>query len=153
MERLKKRRDYLAAARGAKTVRKAFILQSRRHNNGRDGTGGDTDPARFGFTVTRRTARSAVDRNRIRRRLKAAARLAAPVAAPGHDFVLIGRRAALSVPFGNLVTDLENAIAEKRAAETNGKARSGGDSDMDNCEGARGRGGQNEARSAARKQT
>lgn len=153
MERLKKRRDYLAAARGAKAVRKAFILQSRRRNDGRDSTGGDAGPARFGFTVTRRTARNAVDRNRIRRRLRQAARLAAPAAAPGHDFVLIGRRAALSVPFDDLVADLENAMMETEAVETNEEARSGGDNDMDNGEGAQGHGGQNEARGAARKQT
>ncbi len=144
MERLKKRRDYLAAARGAKAVRKAFILQSRR----RDDAGEDAGPARFGFTVTRKTARNAVDRNRIRRRLRQAARLAAPAAAPGHDLVLIGRRAALSVPFEDLVADLENAIVKTRE-----NARSGGDSDMDNGEGAHGRGGQNGARGAARRQT
>jgi len=112
MERLKKRRDYLAAARGAKAVRKAFILQTRRRNDGHEGAGADAGPARLGFTVTRRTARNAVDRNRIRRRLKAAAFLAAPATAPGHDFVLIGRRAALSVPFHDLVSDLEKAIRD-----------------------------------------
>ena len=137
MEHLKKRRDYLAVARGAKAVRKAFILQSRK----RDDTGGDTGPARFGFTVTRRTARNAVDRNRIRRRLKAAARLTAPAA--GHDLVLIGRRAALSVPFGDLVADLETAIVETCGAETGGDAKSGGRV-MDNADDARG---------AARRQT
>jgi ribonuclease P protein component len=130
MEHLKKRRDYLAAARGAKAVRKAFILQSRRRDDG----GEDTGPAR-----------NAVDRNRIRRRLKAAALLTAPAA--GRDIVLIGRRAALSVPFGDLVADLETAILE-----TSGDARSGGRV-MDNVEGAHERGGPSGARSAARRQT
>ena len=140
MERLKKRRDYFAAARGAKAVRKAFILQSRR----RDDMGEDTGPARFGFTVTRRTARNAVDRNRIRRRLRQAAQLAAPLAAAGHDLVLIGRRVALSVPFGDLVADLEGAIMETRGVATSGNARSGGGRVMDSAERARG---------AARRQT
>ena len=142
MERLKKRRDYLAAARGSKAVRKAFILQSRRRND----EGEDTGPARFGFTVTRRTARNAVDRNRIRRRLKAAARLTAPAA--GYDLVLIGRRAALSVPFGDLVADLETALLE-----TSGDARSGGERVMDNTDGAHQRGGQSGAHGAARRQS
>ena len=142
MERLKKRRDYLAAARGAKAVRKAFILQSRRRQDGRD----ETAPARFGFTVTRRTARNAVDRNRIRRRLRQAAQLTTPAA--GHDFVLIGRRAALSVPFGDMAADLETAIAETSGvdaggAETGGDARPGGRV-INNPDGARG---------AARRQT
>jgi ribonuclease P protein component len=141
MERLKKRRDYLAAARGSKAVRKAFILQARH----RDDTGEDKGPARFGFTVTRRTARNAVDRNRIRRRLKAAAQLTAPAA--GYDLVLIGRRAALSVPFGDLVAELETAIME-----TSGDARPGGRV-MDSTGGAHHRGGQSGARGAARRQT
>ena len=146
MERLKKRRDYLAAARGSKAVRKAFILQSRRRNDECE----DTGPARFGFTVTRRTARNAVDRNRIRRRLKAAAQLTEPAA--GHDFVLIGRRAALSVPFGDLVADLETAIVETGRVETGGDARSGGRV-MNNPDGVHERGGQSGARDAARRQT
>ena len=150
MERLKKRRDYLAAARGLKVVRKAFILQSRR----REDTGEDTGPARFGFTVTRRTARNAVDRNRIRRRLKAAALLTAPAA--GRDLVLIGRRTALSVPFGDLVADLETAIVETGKVETagvkTGDARPGGRV-MDNPDDAHKRGGQSGARGAARRQT
>jgi ribonuclease P protein component len=159
MERLKKRRDFLAAARGAKAVRKAFILQSRRRddrgNDGREGPGGDPDPARFGFTVTRRTARNAVDRNRIRRRLRQAARLTAPAA--GHDLVLIGRRAALSVPFGDLVADLENAIMEitgmaAGGVETGGDARPGGRA-MDNADDAPERGRQSGARRAARRKT
>ena len=138
MERLKKRRDYLAAARGAKAVRKAFILQSRRRDDRGDNTGEDTGPARFGFTVTRKTARNAVDRNRIRRRLRQAAQLAAPLAAAGHDLVLIGRRVALSVPFGDLVADLEGAIMETRGVATSENARSGGGRVMDNAKRARG---------------
>ncbi len=139
MERLKKRRDYLAAAGGSRAVRKAFILQSRRRE--------DTGPARFGFTVTRRTARNAVDRNRIRRRLRQAARLAGQ-AATGHDLVLIGRRAALSVPFGDLVADLETAIEETSAC-----ARSGDKRGKDNTAGVRKRGRQSGARGVARRQT
>ncbi|HSG94547.1 MAG TPA: ribonuclease P protein component, partial [Afifellaceae bacterium] len=151
MERLKKRRDYLAAARGSKAVRKAFILQARQRGD----TGEDKGPARFGFTVTRRTARNAVDRNRIRRRLKAAAQLTRPAA--GHDLVLIGRRAALSVPFGDLVSDLETAIAETAGTDTSG-AKTGGNAQtggrvMENTDGADGRGRQSGARGAARRQT
>lgn len=136
MERLKKRRDYLAAARGTKAVRKAFILQSRRRDDGGDEKDEDTGPARFGFTVTRRTARNAVDRNRIRRRLKAAAKLTAPTA--GHDFVLIGRRPALSIPFGDLVADIETAIEETAGMDRGEDARSGGrvKNDPDGARGA-----------------
>ncbi len=142
MERLKKRREYLAAARGAKAVRKAFVLQSRRRNDTDENMG----PARFGFTVTRRTARNAADRNRIRRRLKEAAQLTAPAA--GYDYVLIGRRAALSVPFGDLVADLETAILE-----ASGNTRSGGDRGMKDTNDLHERSRQAAAGSAVRRQT
>jgi ribonuclease P protein component len=98
--RLKKRRDFLAAAQGPKAARRAFVLEARAR--------GDENPPRFGFTVTKRVAKKAVERNRIRRRLKEAVRLDAEGAKAGHDYVLVGRRKALSEPF----TDLKAALAE-----------------------------------------
>lgn len=103
VERLKKRREFLAAAGGRKTARPGFVLQARRR--------GDDDPARFGFTVSKRTAKSAVERNRIRRRLREAVRLVAESGAKaGHDYVVIGRPQALSEPFGKLKADLTGAL-------------------------------------------
>ncbi|MCP4386423.1 MAG: ribonuclease P protein component [Hyphomicrobiales bacterium] len=104
MERLRRRREFRAVARGRRTASRGFVLQAlRSHENG--------GPARFGFTVTRKTG-NAVMRNRIRRRLKEAVRLSAETTAePGTDYVLIGRRAALSLPFGRLVDDLKLGMA------------------------------------------
>jgi ribonuclease P protein component len=109
VERLKTRRDFLAAAKGQKAARRAFVLEARNR--------GDEGPARFGFTVTKRVAKSAVERNRIRRRLKEATRRVAPEDARcGHDYVLVGRRAALSEPFAELTTALHEALAQTRRA-------------------------------------
>ncbi len=63
-ERLKKRRDFLAAAKGHRAARRAFVLEARSRE--------DADGPRFGFTVSKRTATKAVERNRIRRRLREA---------------------------------------------------------------------------------
>ena len=49
IERLKKRRDYLAAARGTRAHRRAFVLEAVRR--------GDDGPARLGFTVSKRAAK------------------------------------------------------------------------------------------------
>ncbi len=98
MDRLKKRSEFLSVARGARAPRRAFVLQGRCNRNG-------DRPARFGFTVTKRIG-NAVERNRIRRRLKAAVDSVLPLASKGCDYVLIGRRDALSVPFGRLTKDL-----------------------------------------------
>ncbi len=119
--RLKKRRDFLAAAKGRKSPKRAFVLETRRR--------GDDAPARFGFTVSKRTAKKAVERNRIRRRLKEAVRLA-PLghARSGHDYVLVGRPAALSERFSDIQAALAGALTESidRAGRPGRpKARSG----------------------------
>lgn len=65
---------------------------------------------RLGITVTRKVGK-AVARNRIRRRLREAARLVLPRhAAPDGDYVLIGRPATLQRPFALLVSDLGDAL-------------------------------------------
>ena len=105
IERLKKRRDFLAAAKGRRAPRRAFVLEVRRRE--------DEGPARFGFTVSKRTAKKAVERNRIRRRLKEAVRLAAPGRAlSGHDYVLLGRPAALTESFAAIEAALAGALTE-----------------------------------------
>jgi ribonuclease P protein component len=68
-----------------------------------------------------------VERNRIRRRLKEAVRLASPEhALPGHDYVVIGRRSALDEPFGSLRTEIASALEQASARsgqERGAKAR------------------------------
>ena len=66
MERLKQRADFLAAAKGSKVAASAFVLQARKRT--------DDGPVRFGFTVSRKVG-NAVERNRVRRRLREIVRL------------------------------------------------------------------------------
>ena len=66
MERLRQRADFLAAATGVKIPAAAFVLQAKRR--------GDQGPARFGFTVSKKVG-NAVERNRVRRRLREIVRL------------------------------------------------------------------------------
>jgi ribonuclease P protein component len=121
-ERLRKRREFLAAAGGQKTARPAFVLQALRR--------GDDDPPRFGFTVSKRTAKSAVVRNRIRRRLREAVRLLArDNAATGYDYVVIGRAQALTEPFGKLKSEMTGAlqrVSERPRADTPTMQKAGG---------------------------
>ena len=108
MKRLKKRNDYVKVARGARTPRRGFLLQSILRPAGMDEEA-EAD-ARFGFTVTKKMG-NAVVRNRIRRRLREAVRLAgAAVADPRRDFVLVGRRPALDMPFADLVAEVVGAV-------------------------------------------
>jgi ribonuclease P protein component len=103
MERLRKRTDFLAAAGGVKVPSAGFVLQTRDRS--------DQAPARIGFTVSRKVG-NAVERNRVRRRLRELVRLnSGDALRPGHDYVLVGRRAALSAAFSDLAADYDRAIA------------------------------------------
>ncbi len=105
VERLKKRRDFLAAAKGSRVPRRAFVLESRRRE--------DDGAARIGFTVSKRVSKKAVERNRIRRRLREAVRLLAPgQALAGHDFVLVGRRSALTERFDRIASELAGGLKQ-----------------------------------------
>jgi ribonuclease P protein component len=102
MERLKQRAEFLAATKGAKVSGDAFVLQALER--------GDAGPPRFGFTVSKKVG-TAVERNRVRRRLRDIVRRSdALPSASGHDYVLIGRRAALTIPFDRLMTDFAGAL-------------------------------------------
>jgi len=102
MERLRQRADFLAVANGARVNGTAFALQSRRRD--------DLGPIRVGFTVTKKNG-TATERNRIRRRLREAVRRIDLMAMrPHHDYVLVGRRAALTCDFNAMLDDLRSAL-------------------------------------------
>ena len=107
MERLRQRADFLAAASGIKTTAVAFVLQARKRV--------DDGPARIGFTVSKKVG-NAVERNRVRRRLREVVRIAGSNRIrTGYDYVLIGRRAALKVPFARIAEDFEGALRRMHA--------------------------------------
>ena len=102
MDRLRQRADFLAVANGARANSPAFVVQSRRRE--------DSGPIRIGFTVTRKNG-SATERNRIRRRLRELVkRLDVISMRPHHDYVLVGRRAALDRDFAAMLDDLRSAL-------------------------------------------
>jgi len=101
--RLTKRPDFVAAASGRRFHTERMSVQARL----REGSGLGL---RFGLTVTKRVGH-ATERNRIKRRLRAA------IPAAGQDYanidadvVIIGRRDILSADFGLLIDDLRRAL-------------------------------------------
>jgi ribonuclease P protein component len=101
--RLRKRAEFLAAASGRRFHTERMTVQGRLRDE--NGIG-----LRLGFTVTKRVGH-AVERNRIRRRLRAAALDAGRAHADmPADVVVIGRREALSAAYAVLVEDLERAF-------------------------------------------
>ena len=102
MERLKRRQDFVAAAKGAYAAMPGMVVQARDRKDG--------GAPRVGFTATKKLG-NAVVRNRIKRRLREIARLhLGQDARSGYDYVLIGRGPALDRPFADLHTDLISAL-------------------------------------------
>lgn len=113
--RLKRRADFLRAAKGKRCHMGAMTVQAAPAKE---------PGVRIGFTLTRKVG-NAVVRNRARRRLKEAVRLSPdlPVAAD-HDYVVIGRIEAVRLPFEALKRDLARAIRgvrERRQRPRDGK--------------------------------
>ena len=102
MERLKRRQDFLAAAKALYAAMPGLVVQARDR--------GDDAAARVGFTATKKLG-NAVVRNCVKRRLREIARLDLSAAArPGFDYVLIGRAPTVDRPFGLLQSDLASAL-------------------------------------------
>ena len=106
MDRLKKRADFLRAARGVRRVMPGVTLEVCPTPQAWTTPG----RLRLGFTASRKIG-IAVERNRARRRLRAAAALTLPLyALPGNDYVLVARRGTLGRPFEGLLADLEASL-------------------------------------------
>lgn len=163
-ERLKRRADFLRAAKGMRFYARGLTLQAAprqipsetmdaRAPGDPSTFGAGTRPAqtgnpmdflpcgegqpRFGFTVTKQSG-GAVQRNRIRRRLKEALRQLNPLPArPGHDYVILARPEALGMPFLALQGELIRALSKIGAwnnqppicRDNDREGRAGGDAD------------------------
>ena len=115
MERLKRRQDFVAAAKGLYAAMPGMVVQARDRK--------DQAPPRVGFTATKKLG-NAVARNRVKRRLREIARLKlGSLARPGHDYVLIGRAASLGRPFGELESDLNSALKRLHRTSHHGTDR------------------------------
>lgn len=103
--RLTKRSEFLAARQGERRRGPYFLLEVL------DRGAADQAP-RVGYTVTKRQG-NAVERNRMRRRLREAVRLAAGFdMKPGHDYVVVARRDALQAPFDVLAQALVQRVGQ-----------------------------------------
>lgn len=114
---LKKRAEFLRVRGGARWATPACVVEAK---PAAEGSPAD-QPARFGFTVTKKLGKANV-RNRIRRRLKAAAAgLAGTKARPGTDYVLIAREAAYTLPFAEIVKHLDQALQRVHHPRSSGR--------------------------------
>ena len=109
LERLKKRSEFLKAARGVRRTRDGLTLEICANSG--------LVPARIrvGFTASRKVG-IAVVRNRARRRLRAVAAAVLPLYGNvGNDYVLVARAGTLTRPFDTLLGDLTAALTAAHA--------------------------------------
>lgn len=103
---LRKRAEFLAAARARRQATAGFLLQARRREPDEGAAG-----VRVGFTCSKKVG-NAVLRNRAKRRLRELARAVLPVMGhAGWDYVLVGRPGAtVSRDYADLLADLTQAM-------------------------------------------
>jgi ribonuclease P protein component len=113
--RLKKRADFVAAAKGRREHQRCFVLQARPRPETANAAALQDNAIcapRFGFTVTKKIGNSVI-RNRIRRRLREVVRLTDfSLPKSGHDYVLIGRIEALTAPFEDMRAEISRALTK-----------------------------------------
>ncbi len=99
MDRLLKRSDFLRVRDGGvKWVAKGMVVQAAPN---------DYNIIRVGFTATKKLEKTAVGRNRMKRRLRTcAANVLTNSARSGMDYVLIARAETAQRPFTDLEKDL-----------------------------------------------
>jgi ribonuclease P protein component len=103
LDRLLRRQDFLAARNGRSQAMPGLVMQLLDRQ--------EATAPRLGFTATKKLG-NAVMRNRIKRRLREAARLTLPeIAKPGCDYVLIGRAASATRDFEDIRNDIRAALA------------------------------------------
>jgi len=110
MRHLKKRSQFLSAARGTKIPGRFFVLQK---------ADAKFEDCGIGYTVTKRMGNSP-ERNRIKRRLRAAVLACRTRFVGKYDYVLIGRRKILGAKFSTLVDNLENALRQMHSNKAAG---------------------------------
>jgi ribonuclease P protein component len=138
-DRLTRRGDYVAAAKGRRFHLAAFTVQAAERRGLPEGA--DPGCARFGLTVSRKVG-NAVVRNRVKRRLREALRtfkrtgeaaagqdLPSAGPAPTFDYVIVARTEALARPFAGLVEDLAAGISgvHQRRGQQAGASAPGSD--------------------------
>ncbi len=124
MDRLKTRADFLRAQKGVRRRSASLTLEACPTPEKFAAPG----HLRVGYTASRKVG-GAVQRNRAKRRLRAAAAALLPLYGQGgNDYVLVARRETLTRPYDGLLADLASALqaAHTRLGRPIGKPHAGG---------------------------
>jgi ribonuclease P protein component len=73
---------------------------------------GDETPSRFGFIVSTKIAKDAVDRNRFKRAMSESVRIASIDLVPGFDAVFLAKTSITRVPTSEIMREVRVALKE-----------------------------------------
>ncbi len=103
--RLTERRDFLRVQETGKTFQSANFGIAMFDRN-------DSNPPRFGFIISTKISKDAVDRNTIRRHMSETVRSVATYVKDGHDIVFLAKTSIIRLPAESLVREIRTAIKE-----------------------------------------
>lgn len=100
---IKKRKDFIEMSKSdLKWVCPSFIMQIKKR---------DDDQNRIGFTVSKKVSKRAVDRNRVKRRLRALTKeYLDDSIKDGLDIVMVGRRTSMDVSHEDMVGSIKHCL-------------------------------------------
>lgn len=70
----------------------------------------DTEPSRFGFVVSTKIAKDAVDRNRFKRAMSESVRMTGTEIKPGFDAVFLAKTSIVKSPTSDIMKEVVNAL-------------------------------------------
>lgn len=104
-QRLRRRRDFQQVYARGRSFADPLLVLHVLPTAGRE--------TRFGFSISKKLGK-AVQRNRIRRRLREACRLRLPAIKPGFDIVLVGRSRAREASYAMLLQSVDELLQRAR---------------------------------------
>lgn len=112
---LKKRSDFLRLRSGKRISTKSIVVEAKAI----EGLNERPGPS-VGYTVTKKVG-NAIVRNRIKRRLRACVSQVFPdKSKSNYDYVIIGKKAALTRNFTSILKDLEQALDQLHSNKAKG---------------------------------
>jgi len=72
----------------------------------------DSDPSRFGFIVSTKIARDAVDRNRFKRAMSESVRTSGTDLKPGFDVIFLAKTSIIKSPTADVMKEVKLALKE-----------------------------------------
>ncbi len=100
--RLKKKKEFERVFKEGKAAKKDFLFIKFIKN--------DLDATRFGFVVSKKISKKAVVRNKVKRRLREAAREMLSDIKPGYDVVVVAQKGIENLDFFQIKDNLKQLL-------------------------------------------